>query len=112
MNRRSFFRRLAAIPFLRFFWRPLPTQAAATVASSSVRRVRPSDSSWPTVESWEKLNQDVGGHLIKVPSPLAACESASDSASCQEVIKNLQNPYYVGDQAGAQRTLFRPPWSG
>ena len=45
-----------------------------------------------------------GGHLIKVESPLAACKSAPGSAPCQEVIKNLQNPYYIGDQAGATQS--------
>lgn len=74
------------------------------MASPSARRVRPSDSSWPNAESWEKLRQDVGGNLVKVESPLAACESASDSASCQEVIKNLRNPYFIGDQAGGTQT--------
>src|SRR5260370_27261921 len=52
-----------------------------------------SDPSWPTAESLEKLNQEVGGNLIRVQSPLAACASGSNGASCQEVIKNLQNPY-------------------
>ena len=74
------------------------------MASPSARRVRPSDSSWPNAESWEKLKQDVGGNLVKVESPLVACESASDSASCQEVIKNLRNPYFIGDQAGGTQT--------
>jgi FAD/FMN-containing dehydrogenase len=106
MNRRSFFRRLTAIPLLSFLWRWLPTttKAAVVASSSSTRRVRPSDSTWPSAAKWEKLNQDVGGHLIKVESPLAACKSAPGSAPCQEVIKNLQNPYYIGDQAGATQS--------
>ncbi len=76
----------------------------AAVLGSSARRVRPSDPTWPTAESWDKLNQDVGGRLMKVSSPFAACESAADSAACQEVLKNLQNPYYIGDQLGATQT--------
>jgi FAD/FMN-containing dehydrogenase len=39
-----------------------------------------------------------------VESPLAACESAPDGAACRLVIKNLQNPYFVGDQAGGTQT--------
>jgi hypothetical protein len=74
------------------------------MANSSARRVRPSDPTWPTAESWEKLKQQVGGHLIPVQSPLVACANGSDSASCQEVLKNLQNPYYIGDQPGATQT--------
>ena len=106
MNRRNFFRRLAAIPVLPVLWRqlPIPAQASASLASPTARRVRPSELAWPTAESWEKLKQDVGGNLVKVESPLAACESASDSASCQEVIKNLRNPYFIGDQAGGTQT--------
>jgi hypothetical protein len=76
----------------------------AALKSSDVRRVRPSDSAWPTAASWEGLKQDVGGHLIKVQSPFADCEGGAESAACQEVIKNLQNPFYIGDQAGATQT--------
>ena len=113
MKRRSFLKRLAEIPVLGFFWRQLlsPTEGAGRLASGSFRRVRRSDPSWPTPARWEKLKQDVGGHLIKVESPFAACESSLESASCQEVIKNLQNPYYIGDQAGAtQSTGWVDAW--
>ena len=90
----------------RFLWRRLAisTRAAVRLASSSAGRVRPSNPSWPTAESWEKLNQDVGGHLIRVQSPLAACADRSDSTSCKEVIKKLQNPYYIGDQPATTQT--------
>jgi hypothetical protein len=106
VNRRSFFRRLSAVPLLSLLWRrtTTPMQAAVGPAGSSTRRVRPSDSSWPSPESWEKLKQDVGGQLIPVQPPLAACANGSDAAACQEVIKNLQNPYYIGDQPGATQT--------
>ena len=113
MKRRSFLKRLAEIPVLGFLWRHLlsPTESAGGPASASFRRVRPSDPSWPTAASWEKLKQDVGGHLIKVESPFTACESSLESASCQEVIKNLRNPYYIGDQAGAtQSTGWVDAW--
>jgi hypothetical protein len=98
MNRRSFFKRLAKIPVWPIVCRYLPIPAKATdpLANPSARRVRPSDPSWPNAESWEKHRQAVGGNLIKVESPLAACESGSDSAACQAVIKNLQNPYFIG----------------
>src|SRR5258707_1780960 len=106
MNRRNFFRRLAAVAGLPVLGRqlPIPAEASASLASPTARRVRPPELAWPTAESWEKLRQDVGGNLVKVESPLAACESAPDSASCQEVIKNLRNPYFIGDQAGGTQT--------
>src|SRR6202790_2940772 len=106
MNRRSFFRRLVSIRLLPFLWRSSArsTEAAVKVGGSRVPRVRPSDPSWPTAESWEKLNQEVGGQLIRVESPLAACANGVDDSSCQEVLKKLQNPYYVGEQPGGTQT--------
>jgi FAD/FMN-containing dehydrogenase len=106
MNRRSFFRRLVSIRLLPFLWRSSArsTEAAVKVGGSRVPRVRPSDPSWPTAESWEKINEEVGGHLIRVESPLAACANGLDGSACQEVLKNLQNPYYVGDQPGGTQT--------
>src|SRR5208282_3299149 len=104
MNRRSMLRRVAAIPLLSAV---LPGPLTATRAADpprSVRRVRPSDPSWPSEASWERLNREVGGHLIKVQSPLAACADAADSAACQEVLKNLKNPYFIGDQPGLTQT--------
>jgi hypothetical protein len=111
MNRRSFFRRLAAIPFLAVLWRKsaTSTQAAVKSASSSARCVRPSDALWPTEEGWKKLKQDVRGQLIRVESPLAACASGPDSTSCQEVIKSLQNPYYAGSYV-SESNFFEPNW--
>ncbi len=105
MNRRSFFRRLASIPLLPFLWRSsaISTSAAARVAGSP-GRARPFEPAWPRPEKWEILNQQVGGHLIPVESPLGVCAKGPESSSCQEILKNLQNPYYVGDQAGATQT--------
>jgi FAD/FMN-containing dehydrogenase len=79
-------------------------QANSASAAAGARRVRPSDPSWPDDASWEKLKQEVGGRLIEVHSPLAACESAPESAFCQDVIKDLQNPYYIGDQPGVTQS--------
>jgi FAD/FMN-containing dehydrogenase len=33
-----------------------------------------------------------------------ACQAAPDGAACQDVLKNLQNPYYIGDQPGGTQT--------
>ncbi len=54
---------------------------------------------------WEKLKQQVGGQLSPVEFPLAACQSSFDSAACQAVVRNIKNPYYVGDQPGLTQTL-------
>ncbi len=106
MNRRTLLKRLAAAPLLRTLW-PYLSDAEPTPipAKSAFRRVRPGDPSWPSVASWEKLKQQVGGNLSPVQFPLAVCQGASDTATCQDVIKNLDNPYYIGDQPGLTQTL-------
>src|SRR6516225_1780861 len=100
MNRRSMLGRVAAIPLLAVGWHGLTTMARAADAPQPARRVRPSDPSWPSSANWEELNRAVGGRLIRVQSPLVACADAADGAACQEVLKNLKNPYFIGDQPG------------
>ena len=103
MNRRIFLKYVRSIPVLSVVWSYLTTLAGAgaPVAVPSVRRVRPSDPSWPTAASWEKLKQQVGGQLIAVSSPLAPCMDAPDSAACATRVEEMKNPYFIGDQAGA-----------
>lgn len=102
MKRRSFLKHLATLPILSGLWKILPNSTQAAGLRSDARRVRPSDASWPGKASWEKLNQGVGGRLIRVQSPFAHCQDAPDA--CQETIKNLQNPFYIGDQVGATQS--------
>jgi FAD/FMN-containing dehydrogenase len=106
MNRRNLLRHLAAIPVLLDLWPNLANAAPAAIPSAKLptRRVRPSDANWPTPASWENLRRQVGGHLLQVPSPLAACQSAFNEAACQTALKNLRNPFYIGDQPGASQT--------
>jgi FAD/FMN-containing dehydrogenase len=111
MNRRNLLARAAAVPLLPLVW---PT--AATIASpasaviATVRRVRPSDAGWPSVAAWEKLNQAVGGHLIKVEPLFASCANGA-GAACDAVLAALKNPYYVGDQpAGTQSVGWLDGW--
>jgi FAD/FMN-containing dehydrogenase len=79
-------------------------QGAGAPSAAAFRRVRPDDPEWPDAARWDDLNRAVAGRLIKVQPPLAACENGADSTSCQDVLKNLRNPYYVGDQVGATET--------
>src|SRR5208283_1621995 len=104
MKRRSFLKGLAAIPLISSVLRYLPTLTRATLASSTVRRVRPSDPSWPTAASWEKLKEQVGGQLIPVFSPLAPCKDARGSAECAARVEEMRNPYFIGEQAGGTQT--------
>ncbi len=95
-------RRAAAISLLPGLWPRLAEPQIA--AQTPVRRVRPSDPSWPNAASWDELNQAVGGNLIRLQSPLADCAVAADNSSCQDVLQNLKNPYYIGDQPGLTQT--------
>jgi FAD/FMN-containing dehydrogenase len=104
MNRRRLLQAGAVIPLVPDSWRgwPRPVPAAAVGPTS---RVRPGDSEWPAAADWERLNQDVGGRLIKVESPLAACIEAPESATCTQLFGALKNPYYLGDDVGLTQTL-------
>jgi FAD/FMN-containing dehydrogenase len=86
-------------------WPRWPRSQPAAAASASSSRVRPGDPEWPSDASWERLNREVGGHLITVESPLAACIEAPESAACERVFDSLQNPYYLGDDVGLTQTL-------
>jgi len=106
IGRRSLLARTAAIGLLAGL---SPVLAAVVHGASEpknavFRRVRPTDPQWPDEASWDRLNRDVGGHLTKVRSPLAACADGPDSASCRDALKDLRNPYFIGDQAGATQT--------
>ena len=106
MNRRTLLKHLAAIPLLPRLWPNVSTLLLNALPSKPfLRRVRASDLSWPSAAGWEKLKQQVGGQLIPVQFPLTACQSAPDLASCQDILNNLKNPYYVGDQPGLTQTL-------
>jgi FAD/FMN-containing dehydrogenase len=105
MKRRHFLKGLASVPLVAV-GRGIPDFAGMFApARSPFRRVRPSDPDWPSAASWQKLKQQVGGQLSPVEFPLAPCQSAFDSAACQAVVKNIRNPYYVGDQPGLTETL-------
>ncbi len=106
MDRRTLLKHLAAVPLLPTLW-PYLSKAEETPrhAKSAFRRVRPGDSSWPSAASWGKLKQQVGGNLIPVQFPLAPCLDTAASASCGDVLKDLDNPFYIGDQPGLTQTL-------
>jgi FAD/FMN-containing dehydrogenase len=106
MDRRTLLKHLATLPFLSALW-PYLSEAEQTQVAANlfVRRVRPADLTWPSTASWAKLKQQVGANLIPVQFPLAACQSASDSAACKDVLKNLDNPFYIGGAPGITQTL-------
>jgi hypothetical protein len=103
MNRRTILKQFATIPFLPALRLPWPSAVQSETAP--FRRVRPSDPSWPQSASWERLKVQVGGHLIPGKSAFAGCQSAPGGAECQEILKDFQNPYYIGDQPCGTQTI-------
>jgi len=97
MHRRTVLRSIAALPLLSLA-PALAVQAAPTGAA--LRRVRPADVAWPGAAEWQKLSAALGGNLLQVHALFSACESAPDGAACQDVFKNIRNPFYIGDQPG------------
>lgn len=112
VTRRQIIRHLATLPALTLpDWLNMSGKASATTTQPAFSRVRPSDPKWPAAASWEKLKQDVGGRLIKVQPLLAACTRSVDSAACQDILEEVKNPYYVGDQpAGTQTAGWIDAW--
>src|SRR5580700_3110837 len=99
MTRKSFLKHLADLPILSALQRYFPVRAHGASPPPSRSRVRPSDPGWPDQASWEKLKQKVNGRLIKIEPPMAGYATA-DVAAREKIIKDLQNPFYLGDQPG------------
>ena len=89
---------MAAVIALQSDW--LSRLAANAATASGFGRVRPGDAAWPNAESWAKLNAAVGGNLIAVEPPFAACATDPKSASCVDALANIRNPFYLCDQPG------------
>jgi FAD/FMN-containing dehydrogenase len=116
MNRRRLLRTAAAAaPLLPGLSSRTLAPRRAVAASRPLSRIRPGDPAWPSEASWDRLSREVGGRLVKVQSPLAACLEAPSSPRCAQVLKALKNPYYLGDEVGLTQSLgwvdawtFRP----
>jgi hypothetical protein len=108
MHRRDVLKAVAALPLLP----ALRASAGSRAVGEAFRRVRPSDSGWPSAAEWSRLNEAVGGNLLEVQPLLAACQSDPASAACRELIANLHNPFYIGDQAaGTQVSGWLDAWT-
>ena len=75
------------------------------------QRVRPGDVEWPSAAAWNQLSAEVGGQLIKPATLLNPCARDASSAECKDVIANLRNPLYIGDQpSGTQVSGWVDAW--
>jgi len=105
VNRKTFLKAIGSAAMLPVLPRPL-------FASTTLRRRRPSDADWPTPSAWKKLNDAVGGNLIRVDFPLNVLKIDPTGSAAGELKKNLKNPYYIGDQPGLTETLgWLDAWS-
>ena len=79
---------LAGLPLVSRFAAP-----ARSVAVQPLRHVRPGGPGWPGPAEWVKLRQSVGGRLVKVEPPFAACTPDPGSPACTDLFQNLlRNP--------------------
>ena len=97
ITRRGLLAGAATMPLLGGF----PAVSLAETRAQS--RVRPGQPGWPSPAQWDELRQRVGGRLIEVSSPLRLCDDAKATA-CDDVFKELKNPYYIGDNVGLTQT--------
>jgi FAD/FMN-containing dehydrogenase len=98
-SRRRLLGTLAGLPLVSTLARGASSAAPLQV------RVRLGDPAWPSEASWDQLDHDVGGRLIKVRSPLADCVGGTPDAACEQLFKELKNPYYLGDEVGLTQSL-------
>jgi len=105
MKRRHFLKIVAAIPVLQVGCSHVSKTSGKRAATGHPGpRLRPGDPAWPSTAAFDRLKREVGGRLIEVRSPLAACRAAPNSADCSEFFRKLKNPYYIGDEPGLTQT--------
>jgi len=110
MRRSSILRGLAALCAQPVLW-PLRSVQAA-VRTAVLRRVRPGDPAWPNAASWKSLSDAVGGNLIQPRALFGGCAIDPKGAACVSALKNIRNPYYIGDQpAGTEVSGWLDAWT-
>jgi len=108
MHRRTLLKSMAAALALQ----PLAGAPFSLKAAGFAARVRPSDPAWPGASSWAKLKEAVGGNLIEVQAPFASCATDPKGLVCADALKNMGNPFWVGDQpAGTQVSGWYDAWA-
>lgn len=114
MRRRQLLSMAVLTPFLPALVEPCSAFATSAARPDAARRarVRPADSAWPSESAWQTLKRAVGGNLLKTAPLFAACASEPGSNSCREVLQNLRNPFYLGDQpSGTEVSGWLDAWT-
>lgn len=121
MDRREFLKHTAAAS--AFAWGCRPSSGVRTATSAPPRRrVRPGDPGWPSEATWAGLNDAVGGRLVQIDPPLAACRppaagadsavAGPDSGACNALLGRLSSPFAIGDDpALTQSTGWVDAWT-
>jgi hypothetical protein len=104
MNRRIVLKLAATSSLLLASLRPSSANPGNTQTGPTKGRLRPGDGDWPGLAEWDRLKEAVGGRLIKVESPLAACTNNPDTPACQQLLCNLRNPFFIGEQPWATQS--------
>ncbi|MDE2496608.1 MAG: FAD-binding protein, partial [Xanthomonadaceae bacterium] len=101
MKRRALLKWMAGAPAFGVLFGSLPEAvwAKAAAAARTLRRVRPDEPGWPPAGEWESLNRQVGGRLMKLSDPLAACRADPSGKACADFFTQIRNPYYILDHA-------------
>ena len=51
----------------------------------------------------ERLKEAIRGRLINVELPFAACADKPNTSACEELQRNLRNPFFVGTNRGGRK---------
>jgi FAD/FMN-containing dehydrogenase len=56
------------------------------------------------MQAWNNLKTQVGGNLTRPTDLYAACATDAASSGCAAALKEIGNPFFIGDQAGGTQT--------
>jgi FAD/FMN-containing dehydrogenase len=106
MERRVLLKWMAGAPLFGAWLATFPEAVWSNVAATvrTLRRVRPGEPGWPSAAAWQSLNRQVGGRLMKLADPLAACRAEPSGQACSDFFTQIRNPYYILDHANLTQT--------
>ncbi len=114
MKRRTLLKWIAGAPLFGALPAALPELVRAGIAevTRTLRRVRPGEAGWPSAAEWEGLNRQVGGRLMKLDDPLAACRADPSGQACADFFTQIRNPFYILDHANlTQASGWADAWT-
>jgi hypothetical protein len=105
VDRRTVLKALAGSPLAGLPLISGCTMSGRGVAARPVLHVRPGEPGWPDPAEWAALGESVGGRLVKVQFPFAACEPDAGAAACADLFQDLLDPFYIQESAALTQTL-------